>query len=56
MPTERRDNYSGALLFIPTKEEKATKQLKEDLQNELSEVKSLKEQYMEELNKIRREK
>jgi len=56
MPTEKRDNYSGALLFIPTREEKATRQLKEDLKNELDEVKKIKEEYLTELNKLREDR
>lgn len=56
MPTERRDSYSGALLFIPTREEKATRKLKEDLKSELDEVKKIKEQYLSELNKLREDK
>lgn len=53
MPTEKRDYYSGALLFVPTREERTTKRLKEDLRSELDEVKKIKEEYMEELNKLR---
>lgn len=56
MPTERRDSYSGALLFIPTREEKATQQLKKDLKDELDEVKKIKEQYLTELNKLKGDK
>lgn len=53
MPTEKRDYYSGALLFVPTREERTTKKLKEDLRSELDEVKKIKEDYMKELNKLR---
>lgn len=56
MPTEKRDYYSGALLFVPTQEEKATKRLKEDLRSEINEVKKIKEEYMKELNKLREDK
>ena len=56
MPTEKRDYYSGALLFVPTQEEKTTKRLKEDLRNELDEVKKIKKEYMKELNKLREDK
>ena len=56
MPTEKRDYYSGALLFVPTREERTTKRHKEDLRSELDEVKKIKEEYMEELKKMREDK
>lgn len=42
MPTEKRDSYSGALLFVPTKEEKDVRRLKTELQKELDSIKEWK--------------
>lgn len=61
MPIEKRDSYSQALIFVPTREERVVKQLKEDLEKdrktikkELDELKDIKKQYMDELNEMRK--
>ena len=55
MANMRVDRHSGMVLFPPSKDQKEVQELKKALQEELLEMRSLKEQFKEELNRLRGE-
>jgi len=46
MPNMKIHHPSGGIVFVPTKEEKEIRDLKETLRNEIEEVRKLKEELL----------
>jgi len=53
---EMKFHESGGIVFVPTKEEKELQNLKKTLRSELDEVRSIKEELIQELKELRGDK
>jgi hypothetical protein len=53
MPTEKRDHYSGAKIFVPTPTERATVQQARELKKQLAEVEVLKQELQKMLDQMK---
>jgi hypothetical protein len=55
MPIEKRDANSKAKIFVPTNSERATRSNRREAANTLKELKKLKSEYEELVNKAKKE-